>query len=302
MILIDGVEILTVLDDIIWSGAKDMACRSLSFSFLHNPLKEDIPVYKCSIDSKVEWKDENKTLFSGYVETMDYNTDNDIISLTCQDLMSRLIRSKFVGRMRGTLNQLCDNICGSFGLKNGVNVDSKHVHNIVSTGDLSYYDVLKTACDVMYERYTLYLDAGVLKLAKHDIINTFEIGKNIRSSAFKQSMADMVTRVLVIDNDGNLLNAVENKADLNKYGLFQETYNYNEDVHNNLAEARKLLKTVENEANIVVDNDNNCISGRFIKVIEPVNGFVGVFEIQTDSHTIGKDNVMQLEIKHVANG
>ena len=96
-----------------------------------------------------------------------------------------------------------------------------------------------------------------------------------------------------------LLNSVENKADLQKFGLFQETYNYNEDVTNNLAEAKKLLKSVENEATIVVNNSNECISGRFIKVYEPVNNFEGTFEIQTDNHVIGTDNVMTLEIKLV---
>jgi hypothetical protein len=201
--------------------------------------------------------------------------------------------------MYGTLNQLANKICGSFGIKNGISVNNSHVHNIVSTGDLTYYEVLKTACDTMFERYTLYMDVDTLKLAEHNIVGEFTIGKNIRSSSFSQSLSDMVTRVLVIDNDGNLLNSVENKADLQKFGLFQETYNYNEDVTNNLAEAKKLLKSIENEATIVVNNSNECISGRFIKVNEPVNNFVGTFEIQTDSHVIGTDNVMTLEIKLV---
>lgn len=299
MILINGVEILTVLDDINWEGAKDIVTRSLSFSFLYNPQVEDMPRYNCKVGDKVEWIEGDKTLFLGYIESTQYNTDDDSISITCQDFASRLARSKFVGRMQGTLNQLANKICGSFNIKNGISVDNSHVHNIVSTGDLTYYEVLKTACDSMFERYTLYMDADTLKLAEHDIVGEFTIGQNIRSSNFSQSLSDIVTRVLVIDNDGNLLNSVENKADLQKFGLFQETYNYNEDVTNNLAEAKKLLKSVENEATIVVNNSNECISGRFIKVYEPVNGFVGTFEIQTDNHVIGTDNVMTLEIKLV---
>lgn len=302
MILIDGVEILTIQDGIQWGGAKDLVTRTLDFSFLYNPLKDDIPKYKASVNSKVEWIENGKTLFLGYIETLPYNTDEDTISVSCVDLASRLVRSKFVGRMRGTLTQLANKICGSFNIKSGVKSDSTHVHNIVSDGDLSYYDVLKTACDVMFERYTLYMDGDTLKLATHEVQNTFEIYKNIRSSNFKQSMSDMVTRVLVIDSDGNLLNAVEDKENLSKFGLFQEVYNYNKDAKNNLAEAKKLLKGVENEATIVCDNDNNCISGRFIKIIEPVNNFQGVFEIQTDNHTIGLDSSMELEVKYVTGG
>lgn len=299
MILINGIEILTILDDMTWEGAKDIVTRSLSFSFLYNPQVEDMPRYNCKVGDKVEWIEGDKTLFLGYIESTQYNTDDDSISITCQDFASRLARSKFVGRMQGTLNQLANKICGSFNIKNGISVDNSHVHNIVSTGDLTYYEVLKTACDTMFERYTLYMDADTLKLTEHDVIGEFTIGHNIRSSNFSQSLSDMVTRVLVIDNDGNLLNSVENKEDLQKFGLFQETYNYNEDVTNNLAEAKKLLKSVENEATIVVNNSNECISGRFIKVNEPVNNFVGTFEIQTDNHVIGTDNVMTLEIKLV---
>lgn len=302
MILIDGVEILTAIDGIQWSGAKDICTRSFNFQFLYNPLKKDLPSYKVKVGSKVEWIENDKTLFFGYVESMPYNTDDDTISLACQDLITRLIRSTFIGRMRGTLTELANNICGTFGIKNGIESDSKHVHNIVSEGDLTYYDVLKTACDVMFDRYNLYMDGDTLKLATNEIQNTFEIGYNIRSSSFNQSISDMVNRVLIIDNNGVVLQSVENTEDIQKYGLFQSTYNYNKDSKNNLADAKKVLKSVTNEGSIVCNNDNNCIAGRYIKIYEPVNGFNGIFEIQTDNHTIGQDSYMTLEVQYVTAG
>ena len=303
MILIDDVEIKTVLDGMTFSGAKDIVSRQLAFSFLCNPLKKEIPVYKVSVGSKVEWKENNKTLFLGYVEDLPYSTDEDTISLTCQDLMTHLVRSTFIGRMRGTLVQIANNICGLFGIKNGIKSDSTHVHNIVSDGDLTYYDVLKVACDTMFDRYTLYLDGNTLKLAEHNIVNTFEIGVNIRGSQFNQSISDMVNRVLVIDNEGRVLNAVENKDDLQKYGLFQSTYTFSKDCKNNLAEARKLLQGVKNEGTILCNNDNACISGRYIKINEPVNGFKGIFEITSDNHTINTNNSeMTLEVDYVRAG
>lgn len=303
MILIDGVEIKTVLDDVQWSGAKDIVTRQLSFSFLFNPLKKDIPFYKVSVGSRVEWKENDKTIFLGYVEEMPYNTDEDTITLTCQDLMTRLVRSTFIGRMKGTLNELANNICGTFGIKNGLNVNNTHVHNIVSTGDLTYYDVLKTACDTVFDRYTLYMNGDTLSLATDDVKDTFQIGYNIRSSSFKQSMADMVTKVIIIDNEGKVLDAVEDTGNLQRFGLFQTTYNYSTDVKNNLAEAKKMLKGVSNEGSIVVNNNNDCIAGSLVKIIEPVNGFNGIFEIQTDNHTINTNNSeMTLEVKYVRAG
>ena len=300
MITINDVEIKTVLDGMTWSGAKDMCCRTLTFSFLHCPFDKNIPVYKAKVGDKVVWSENDNILFQGYIETMPYNTDDDTIQVTCQDFMSRLMRSKAVGRFRGTLNELCNSICGAFNLKNGVNVDNTHVHNIVSNGDLSYFEVLDTACKTMFERYCLYLEGITLKLAEHNSQATFEMGKSIRSSNFSQSISDMVTRVIMIDNDGKIKGVVENKEDLETFGLFQEVYNYNKDSKNNLAEASKLLKSVTNEGGIVVDNNNACISGRFITIHEPINNFEGLFEIQTDNHTIGADGSMELEVKYVA--
>jgi hypothetical protein len=111
MILIDNVEIKTVLDGMTFSGAKDIVSRQLAFSFLCNPLKKEIPLYKVSVGSKVEWIENNKTLFLGYVEDLPYNTDEDTITLTCQDLMTHLVRSTFIGRMKGTLVEIANNIC-----------------------------------------------------------------------------------------------------------------------------------------------------------------------------------------------
>lgn len=299
MIRINDVEILTVGDGLAWSGAKDIVSRTLSFTVLYVPEDKNFPRYEIRAGQKVEWIEDNKTRFIGYVESIDYSTDGESISVNCIDYMVRLLKSKCLGRFYGTLNQLCNNICGAFGLQNGIESDSKHVHNIVSEGDLSYYDILNTACKNMFERYTLYLDGITLKLATDDIIETYEIGRNIRTSNFSQDMSSIVTKVLIIDNDGNLINTVEDTDGLKNYGLYQEVYNYNKDAKDNLAEAKNLLKTIENKASLIVDNNNDCISGRLIRVIEPINNFNGIFEIQTDDHTIGDDSSLSMEIKFV---
>ena len=303
MIKIDDVEILTVLEDMTWSGATDICTRNLTFSILYNPLKKDIPKYKVRVGSKVEWIEGNKTLFLGYVEQMPYNTDDDTMTLSCQDFMARLARSTFVGRMKGTLTQLANKICATFGLKNGIQSNSKHIHNIVSEGDLTYFDVLRTACNSVYPTGVLYLDKDTLKITDDTIVNTFEIGYNIRSSYFTQSMADMVNKVLIISNEGKVLKSLEDTQSIRQFGLFQATYNYNKECKNNIAEAQKLMKGVQNEGEITVNNDNNCISGRLIKIYEPVNNLNGIFKIVTDSHTIGtNDSYMVLGVKYVTNG
>ncbi|MCM1338957.1 MAG: hypothetical protein NC191_04740 [Muribaculaceae bacterium] len=319
MIKINNEEILTVIDGITWAGSKDSAVRTLDFKFLYNPLKADIPKYQVQTHDKVEYSepllDEQgqpkrnsedkiiyKTLFLGYITKLDYNTDDDVISVSCVDLMSYLKRSKCVKRFRGTLNQIANEICGAFELKSGINVDNTHVHNIVSTGDKTYYDILFIACKSMWKNFNLYMDGITLKLAEHTSQGTYKIGYNIRSSSFSQDISEIITKVLIVDNEGNLIKPIENTELREKYGLFQDIYSYNKEIKNNVSEAEKQIKPPVNNAFIVCDNDNNCISGRYIKVLEPVTQKdFGFFEIQTDSHTIGADSSMQLEIKFIYN-
>ena len=299
MIKVGEQTIELVQDGLQWGGSKDTVARSLSFSIVYQPMDNTLPAYQVKKGDKVTYSDNNVTYFEGYVEKIDYSTDNGTLNITCYDLMKRLLKSKCIGRFKGTLTQLANNICGSFGLKNGIENDSQHIHNIVSTGDMSYYDVLKTACDVMFERYCLYLDGTMLKLANHNVITTFEIGKNIRTSTFTQDMSEIINKVLIIDNEGHLINTVQNQDSISRYGLFQDVYIYDKDSKNNLADASLMLTDGTNEARITVDNDNNCISGRYIRVYEPINNFKGIFEIVSDSHTIGADSPLDLEIEFV---
>lgn len=300
MIKINGVEILTVLDGMTWSGSKEEGPRALSFEFLYKPLNEDVPKYSAAVGDSVIWEEEGKVLFKGYIENLGYNTDDDKISVGCKDLMARLMRSKFIGRMQGTLNQLANKICGIFDIINGINVDSTQVHNIVSTGNLTYYQVLETALNSMYKRYALYMDGTTLKLAENNPQATFKIGVNIRSSSFTQDIQNLVTKVLIIDSDGHVIASRQNNELLQKFGLFQEVYNYNKDSKNNLDDADRIISdSVSQKGTIVVNNDNNCITGRIIEVEEPVNNFKGIFEILKDTHIIGADSYMELDIKMV---
>lgn len=303
MIEINDVEILTIQDGMNFSGASDQVARTLTFSYMFAPNDDRLPIYKASVGDKVRWTADNKTLFYGYVENIDYTTDDNIINVSCIDLSIRLLKSKAVGRFRGTLNELADKICAQFGLKNGIQSDSTHVHNIVSDGDLSYYDVLNTACRAVYDKYCLYLDELTLKIVDQEVKHDLTIGQNIRVSSFSSSIDEMVTKVVIIDNDGKVIGSVQDDDAIEKFGLFQETYSYNKDVKNNKSEARKLLKTVENKAVVVVDNYNDVISGSFVRINEPINNFIGIFEVITDSHTIETNNSsMQLEVKYVKAG
>lgn len=304
MIRIKDEEITTVLSGMQWSGAKDKCCRTLTFQYLYNPGKSnDIPFYSANIGDKVLWTENNKILFRGYIEKIEYTTREDVITITCQDLAARLMHSKCNGRFRGTLKNIANNICNLFGIKNGIDINSTHNHNIVTTGKKTYFDVLKIAGETVFgkNKFNYYMDGDTLKLAEKEVQKTFKTGENIRESKFEHSLENLVTKVLVFEETGTNPKIKINQETFNKYGLFQASYNWDKDCKDNYAQVQSLLEEPQKKATIVCDNDNNCLSGRYIKIDEPVNGFNGTFEILTDTHTINADSEMTLEVREVQN-
>lgn len=310
MIKIANQEIAHVLAPLTWSGSKDTASRILSFSILYNPNYTAIPQYKIKCGDKVEWTEkitnaetgetQDITRFVGNIFSISFSTSENKMNIKCYDFLIHLKKSKAVGRFKGTLYQLADNICSSFDLNNGINIDDTHVHNIVSTGTLSYYDILNIACSSASKLYNLYMNGATLKLCENEPVTTFNIKENIRSSYYSQSIEKLVNKILVIDNQGKVTDQVQNTEDLQAYGLFQEVYKYNKTIKDNHANAQNQLKSTENTATIEVDNNNNCISGRVVKIYEPTNNFEGTFEIVSDEHTIGANSSMTLGVQYLS--
>lgn len=301
----------TVLDGMKWSGDKDQSGRMLEFKFLYNPRKPKIHKYQAKCGDKVTYSDfvinGNKSIeriyFQGYVERIEYDTDNDTITVNCRDCLSYLKRSRFIGRFKGTLKQIFDQICGIFNLQNDVNSSDTSVFNIVSDEKKTYYDVLFEICTKIYGEFYLYIENSTLKVEKLKDNKNFKItaelvlGKNIRKSVFSQDIAELITKQIIIDNNKNLITIVEDNELLDKYGLFQSIYDYNKDDKKKILDSKSLRNTLKRNAKIVADNDNNCMTGKYVKIIEPYNKMIDTFKIIKDEHIIGVDSYMILELE-----
>lgn len=299
-ILINQVEIKTKTG-LAWSGSKEGVSRQVTFDFLYNPLK-DFPQYKVNVGNKVQlYTDDDVLLFTGMIYTIDYSTEQDTISFKAYDLLNNMVKSKAVGRWRGTLNEVADVICKTFGLKSAITSENKLIHNIISTGDLTYYDILYKACKAIYgDKFNIIVDgANNVKLCPVEPVASLEIRKNIITSNINSSIENMINSVVIVDNEGKVKNTLNNQSDWQKYGLFREVYLFNEDVKNNNQEAEKMLKSEENTISLTAISDINCISGNLINIIEPVNNLQGIFRIVNDNHNLDTIKTMDLEVEYV---
>lgn len=304
MIKINDIEILTVLDGVRWSGSKDTAGRTLEFQFLYNPRKNDIQKYKVACGDKVTFEESDKILFEGYIEKHIYDTDNDTIYVICRDLISYLKRSIFVGRAHGTLTELAKIICDTFEIKSEIESDDPQIFSFVGDGKRSYFDVIFEACQKVYKECYLYIENNTLKVEilqindTNKITATLVVGNNIRQSVFSQDISELVTSICVLGNKNQKKQVITDLELKKKFGLFQSIYNYNIDDKSKLPTQDELKNGIKNEAKVIANNDNNCITGKFVHIEEPYNNFIGKFKIISDEHITGADSYMTLDLEY----
>ena len=132
---------------------------------------------------------------------------------------------------------------------------------------------------------------------------SFEEGKNILSSNFKESVSSMVNKVLIVDENGNKVSEVKNDEWLKTYGLFQEVYKKEENKDANV-EAKAMLKDIEQTCSLSGFGDTTCITGYGVEVKDTHTGLVGLFYIDSDSHSWSGGNYtidLELNFKNIMN-
>ena len=94
----------------------------------------------------------------------------------------------------------------------------------------------------------------------------------------------MVNKVLIVDDNGNKSSEVSNDEWLKTYGLFQEVYKKEENKDTNV-EAKAMLIGIEQSCSLSGFGDTTCITGCGVQVKDTSTGLVGLFYIDSDSHS-----------------
>lgn len=278
-ILVNDNEIKTKIF-IYWSGDYKQAARTLSFAYL--PMEKS-----CRVGDKVVMYDNNGNLiFTGMCIDAHYNTTQKHYDVTCFDLLYNLLRSKSFGRYTGTSSDICRKVCNIFNLSSKINVTGQN-QQLITTGDFTYYDVMAKALrrDIGHEFFSLRaLGKNIYCDVKNntETVATLTSQTNIRDADYDENIQNMINKIAIIDDSGSVITTRQNNADLAKFGLMQNvvTEQYTDDFKLVMPE----LHGVDYTANLVIDGDIKCITGKNVNVIEPNTGFNGNFFILNDIH------------------
>ena len=305
----EKIDITNLLINVTWSGDYKSCARKLEFSLISSPMDKNIPKVDISLMSMISFYEDDKELFRGFVYEREKSSDNSM-SFLCYDYCAKLNDIKVSYNIKNeTASSIYNKVLSEYGLSKGDIVGASTPISKVFLGT-TIYDMVMTAyteeAKKTGKKYMIYSigdkfcssEKGNVKLNL-----SFEEGKNILSSNFKESVSNMVNKVLIVDDNGNKVSEVKNDEWLKTYGLFQEVYKKEENKDSN-SEAKAMLNGINQSCSLSGFGDTTCITGCGVQVKDTHTGLVGLFYIDSDTHTWEGGNYtidLELNFKNIMN-
>ena len=305
----EKIDITNLLINVTWSGDYKSCARKLEISLISSPMDKNIPKVDIPIMSIISFYEDDNELFRGFVYEREKTSDN-AMSFLCYDYCAKLNDIKVSKNIKNqTASTIYNNFLTEYGLNKGDIIQANTGVTKVFLG-VTAYDMIMTAyteeAKNTGKKYMLYSRGNKFYASEKGIVKlklSFEEGKNILSSSFKESVSNMVNKVLIVDENGNKVSEVKNDEWLKTYGLFQDVYKLQEDKDSN-AEAKAMLKDIEQTCSLTGFGDTTCVTGYGVQVKDTYTGLVGLFYIDSDTHTWEGGNYtinLELNFKNIMN-
>lgn len=286
----ETLDITNLLISITWSGDYKSCARKLEFSLISSPMDKNIPKVDIPLMSAISFYEDDNELFNGFVYEREKSSDNSM-NFLCYDHCAKLNDIKVSYNIKNeTASTIYNKFLSDYGFSKGNIVGASTPIKKVFLG-VKAYDMIMTAyteeAKKTGKKYMVYSKGGKFCASEKGNVKlklSFEEGKNILSSSFKESVSNMVNKVLIVDDNGDKISEVKNDEWLKTYGLFQDIYKKQDDKDSN-SEAKALLNGIEQTCSLSGFGDTTCITGYGVEVKDNHTGLVGLFYIDSDSHT-----------------
>ena len=300
-IAIMGKDATWLVEKIEWSGDKTQAARKLEVTLIQDDRDKKIPVLDLDVGYTVQGFTElDQLVFVGNVYELERDRAKSTVKLTCFDHLFVLNRSKTTRKFTNALPEdIAVQICNEMGVKPG---------NIAQTGiPVSFIANAKTGYQIILGAYTeahkknekqyqLLMNGEVLDVIEKGTLIDYKLdsARNMDGSVYKESITELVNRVLVVDDKGNIVGeTIDDTESQEKYSRFQTVYKQQKDKDTQ-TEAKDLLTKPKREGHVTCLGDYQCVTG-FSVVIKDGN-FNGQFWIESDSHSF-EDNFHEMKLK-----
>ena len=298
----EKLDITNLLTNITWSGDYKSCARKLEFSLVTSATDINIPKVDMPLMSLIIFYEDNTELFRGFVYEREKSSDNTI-SFLCYDYCAKLNDIKVSYNIKNeTASSIYNKFLTEYKLNKGDIVQANTKIKKVFLGTTAYDMIMSAYTEEAKKtgkKYIVYSKGDKFYSSEKGNIKlklAFEEGKNILSSNFKESVSKMVNKVLIVDDNGNKVSEVNDDNLLKTYGLFQDIYKQEENK-NSTTEAKSMLKGVSQTCSLSGFGDTTCITGYGVQVKDSSTGLVGLFYIDSDTHTWeGESYTIDLEL------
>lgn len=288
-IKIRGKMITKQFSRLEWSGGIKGTSRVLDVTY------DDDMAIKIEIGDTVEFMKDDVSLFQGKIFSKNNSTQNGTFSFKAFDDSIYLNKNRFVKNIYNQMpSDILKMICGELGLQVGIFPEDK-VKCSFPAIDKSGYEIILQAYMIQHKKdqqiYSVVCNDGRIEIAHQGILLEdviLDSKEDIQEAQYSQSIEDMINQIIIYKTDKDKLQIVDkvaNEEDKQKYGIFQNVMEFEEDV-NNIYNAREMLKGLESKATVTVLGDVNLQAGYSVAVRQADIGLIGTFLIERDMHII----------------
>lgn len=297
-------DITDFVSTIKWSGSKTEAARKLELKLINGILDKNIPDLYVKNGSIIKlFKDDGKLLFKGFVFFNERLSQSSSVSITSYDHLVYMLKSSATYNIKNkTAEEITSMLCNDFQIPKGTIASTGIKQSFIANRKKLYAIMMQAytgASKQNKKKYLPIIEDGKLNVIETGaIIQDFMLSdeSNITNAGYSENIENMINRVKIYDNKGNVLGEVENADWIKKYGILQDVYVKEKDKEAH-ATAKNMLEDASKKINVEAIGNTECVTGKGIQVKDTSTGLTGVFFIDSDVHTWSNgQHIMRLNL------
>ncbi|WP_206168348.1 hypothetical protein [Veillonella sp. VA139] len=298
-------DISHLVNSATWSGSRIQAARKLEFTYTQEPRDPNFPVYPVGVGETIKAYSEDGALqFVGNIYSTERKTSASTISVTCYDNMFILSKSKTTKKFTNmTAEDITKSVCAEMGIKVGKLAKTKEKMTFIANNKSGYQIIVMAYTEASKKtgkKYQTMMEGDELDvIEKGSLIEGLVIDqyRNITDSSYKESIENMVNKVMVTDDKGNLIRYESNDDHIKRYSMIQEVYKEGKNK-NTAEEVKAIFKGPERSGTIDCLGDYDAVSSYSVEIRDVITQLSGKFWIKSDTHTFQNgQHTMKLEIE-----
>lgn len=298
-------DITHLVESSTWSGSRIQAARKLTFVYVQEPRDPNWPIYPIGVGETIKAYSEDGDLqFVGNIYATERKTSTSNISVTCYDNMFILSKSKTTRKFTNmTAEDITKAVCTEMGIKVGNLAETGEKITFIANNKSGYQIILMAYTEASKKtgkKYQSMMEGDELDvIEKGSLIEGLVIDqyRNITDSSFKESIENMINKVMVVDDKGNLIKYESNDDHIKKYSMIQAVYKEGKNK-NTQEEVASIFKGPERTGVIDCLGDYDALSSYSVEIRDVITEISGQFWIKSDTHTFQDgQHTMKLEIE-----